>query len=389
MAPQGSLVYQRTVDNVLIGSSDVDTYTLAIDPQQTLAVLVTPVTPDHDGDADPDLPDRAYHRHGDVSLTRGPRASCRESRARRAAPTRSGSAGGAGEYTIQPTLNALLDPASFGGPPNDSIATAQPIDPYANKFIANADRTAVLGTIGGSPVQYGDAIVVESSDVILINRNTGKIVERITSPAFSGLFLFDAALAPDNTFYVLGDVNDFTGVIIHMDLQGDTLGTITLPVSDSPGFLSPEGFGLDPRDGSFWIPLSSTAATLVHIDSSGNLLGEYYVGGNPDDAAVGPDGHIYISQVFRARSKPSIRRPARRRSSPHRLSPRSDLERRWRPLGRRYRRRSRAIQQLGHSDPVNPRLRHDRGRAGPIRQYLGHERLHRDWSTSSPPRAPC
>ena len=42
--PSGSLVYQTTLDNVLINSSDVDTYTLAIDPQQTLAVLVMPVT---------------------------------------------------------------------------------------------------------------------------------------------------------------------------------------------------------------------------------------------------------------------------------------------------------------------------------------------------------
>ena len=44
-----------------------------------------------------------------------------------------------------------FDPASYGGPPHSSIATAQPIDPYANKFIGNADRTAVLGTIPGSP----------------------------------------------------------------------------------------------------------------------------------------------------------------------------------------------------------------------------------------------
>ena len=92
--------------------------------------------------------------------------------------------------------------------------------------------TAVLGSIGGSPYQDGDAVVVESSDVIVINRNSGQIVDRITSPSFSGLFLFDAALAPDNTIYVLASTL-FSGVIIHVDLSGDTLGTIDLPVSRS------------------------------------------------------------------------------------------------------------------------------------------------------------
>ena len=40
--PLGSLVYQGTVDNVLVSPTDADTYNLAIDPTQTLAVVVTP-----------------------------------------------------------------------------------------------------------------------------------------------------------------------------------------------------------------------------------------------------------------------------------------------------------------------------------------------------------
>ena len=136
-----------------------------------------------------------------------------------------------------------------------------------------------------------------SGDVILVDQSDGAILEHLTSPAFAGNYLFDIALAPDNTFYVLADQNLYTGLIVHMDLQGDTLGTITVPVTDNPGYLSPEGFGLDPRDGSFWIALANNAE-LVHIDSSGNLLDDYFVGGSLDDAAVGPDGAVYISQVF-------------------------------------------------------------------------------------------
>ena len=159
---------------------------------------------------------------------------------------------------------------------------------------------AVLGSIsGGGTGTFGDSLVVENGeqDVLLIDQATGNVLQRYTSPDFSDLILFDVALAKDNTFYVLGDFNDFTGVIVHMNLAGDTLGEFTLPVTDSPGFLSPEGFGYDPTDGSFWVPLPNSA-TLLHVDSSGNLLSDYSVPANPDDAAVGPDGNIYISQVF-------------------------------------------------------------------------------------------
>ena len=124
--------------------------------------------------------------------------------------------------------------------PNGSIGTATPIDPYANKFIGNDDRTAVLGSIQSGSVSFGDALVVEFDDVLLIDKN-GTVVDTYTSPDFDGLILFDVALAKDNTFYVLGDFNEFTGVIVHMNLQGQTLGEFTMPVTDNFGYLSPEG----------------------------------------------------------------------------------------------------------------------------------------------------
>jgi hypothetical protein len=317
--PRGSLVYQATPDDVLVSSTDVATYDLTIDPQQTIALLVTPVTSGLTLTVTVTAPD------GTMTTATSPKAG---------APalipgiesTNGGKyviqvSGGPGEYTLQTDLNALIDPAAHGGPPNGTIGTAQPLDAYANTFASGADRTAVLGSILGTPASFGDALVVETGfngDVILVNQSDGTILQHFNSPAFSGLYLFDIALAPDNTFYVLGDQNLFTGFIVHMDLQGDTLGTITVPVTDSPGFLSPEGFGLDPRDGSFWIPLTNTA-TLVHIDASGNLLAEYAVPSNPDDAAVGPDGNIYISQVFSG--EVSVFNPTTGTDSPFASSP--------------------------------------------------------------------
>src|SRR5262249_39080856 len=151
----------------------------------------------------------------------------------------------------------------------------------------------------------GDALVVEQpafqvggGDVALINHASGAIVAKISGPAFSSLTLWDVALASDNTFYVLGTQSDaFTGVIVHMDFSGNTLGSITLPTdprTSTSNFFSPEGFGLDPRDGSFWVPLVN-AGSLIHVAPSGTVLSSVPVGTNPNDAAVGPDGKIYIT----------------------------------------------------------------------------------------------
>ena len=164
--------------------------------------------------------------------------------------------GNIGFYKIQAILNAATDPGGMG---NSSVGTALPIDGYATPTPYGSSRISVLGTIKGGKTA-GDALVVETGlngDVALVNEATGTIEAKFTSPAFSGLYLFDVALAPDNTFYVLGDVNVFTAEIIHMDLAGNTLGTVISPVSDPGTYLSPEGFGLDPSDGSFWMALST------------------------------------------------------------------------------------------------------------------------------------
>ena len=294
--PLGSLVYDTTIDNLLLSSTDVDTYDLAIDPHQTLSVVATPITPGMKVTITLISPAGIVIGTA-TSPTAGAPALLPGVQSSKGGAYEILISGGPGEYTVEPILNAYVDPASYGGPSNSSIATATPIDPYANNFAGNDSRTAVLGSIAAGGASFGDSLVVQFDNVILIDKNTGNVLETFTSPDFGDLILFDVALAPDNTFYVLGDYNDYTGVIVHMNLQGQTLGEFTLPVSDSPGYLSPEGFGLDPRDGSFWVPLTNSA-TLLHVDASGNYLAEYSIPSNPDDAAVGPDGNIYISQVF-------------------------------------------------------------------------------------------
>ena len=253
----------------LLSLDRFDTYDLTIDPEQTLAVLATPVTSSM-SDRDPDLAVGQRDRHGDLaSPARRPLLPGVQS-------AKGGTyqivvTGGAGRVHGHADLNALVDPASYGGTPNGSIATATPIDPYANKFAGNDDRTAVLGTIAGRLSASATSLVRRIQDDVTPDRQDHR--ERPQHVHQSRLLrpdLFDVALAKDNTFYVLGDFNRFTGVIVHMNLQGQTLGEFTLPVSDNPGYLSPEGFGYDPSDGSFWVPLINSAH-VMHVDASGNF----------------------------------------------------------------------------------------------------------------------
>ena len=199
--PLGSLVYQSTVDNVLVTPIDTDTYDLTIDPQQTISALVTPVTSSLTATVELVSPT------GNV-LGTATSPEPGESALLPAVQSSKGGAyqilvfGGTGEYTVQATLNALVDPASYGGASNGSIATATPIGPYSNTFAGNDTRTAVLGSITGSPATFGDSLVVEPSDVILIDKATGKVIKTYTSPAFAHLELFDVAIAPDNTSFM-------------------------------------------------------------------------------------------------------------------------------------------------------------------------------------------
>src|SRR5262249_52460171 len=58
---------------------------------------------------------------------------------------------GTGAYTAGLTLNAVLEAEGYGGPSNDTLATAQPLDGSAVALQGTATRFGVLGaTEGGS-----------------------------------------------------------------------------------------------------------------------------------------------------------------------------------------------------------------------------------------------
>ena len=163
-------------------------------------------------------------------------------------------AGASGLYDVHLDLNALIKPDQSVDTPGGALN----IDP--SSYALGAGAPSAMPSSGTCPSHREPSSATRwwsstatMATCILVTQANGAIIDTFYSPDFSNLYLFDVAIAPDNTFYVMGDENFYTGVIVHMDLSGNTLGEITVPVTDSSGYLSPEGFGLDPSDGVFWI----------------------------------------------------------------------------------------------------------------------------------------
>ena len=173
-----------------------------------------------------------------------------------------------------------------------------------------------------------------------------------------------------------------------MNLAGQTLGTITSPVTDSPGSYSPEGFGLDPKDGSFWIPLTNSA-TVIHLDSHGNLLAP-----TPSDPTRTMPRWARMERSMLAwsslaRSRPSIPRPELSRTSPHRrprsISPGASLATCGLATSPLARRNSTALVTCSRPSPTLARLLPSR--LSPA--ISGTRTSSPPWSISTHPRAAC
>lgn len=172
--PAGSLVYQGTVTGTLASSNDVATYNLAIDPHQTLAELATP-TSGETLTVSVTAPD--------ATVTTVSSASPGSTALIPAIQSPNGGtyvikvSGGPGGFTLQSTLNALIDPSAHGGPPDNSIGTAQPLDAYANAIAGTADRTAVLGVVQSPARVYSLNLAKGQSTTIVLQSLDGQPVQ--------------------------------------------------------------------------------------------------------------------------------------------------------------------------------------------------------------------
>lgn len=145
--PLGSLVYDPTVLGLIGANGDVDSYTITLDAQQTMSVIVR--TPDW-GILDLGL---GIRRPGGQVLNFNSTGVGGRELAQSIAATAAGvytievrGLSGTGEYELEVILNATIEEESAAGT-NDGIASAESLAPFGGGTVG---QTAVLGELVGS-----------------------------------------------------------------------------------------------------------------------------------------------------------------------------------------------------------------------------------------------
>ncbi len=149
--PLGSLIYERTASVTIVPTADTDVFTLSLDALQTVAIVVDP-----SATLRPVIELRDPSNNLVASAT-GTAAGF--DTLLQTAPLAVGgtytitigaAAGTTGTASVRVVLNAALEPESFGGPGNDSIAAAFDLEPSAVALGTGATRLAVLGSSPGT-----------------------------------------------------------------------------------------------------------------------------------------------------------------------------------------------------------------------------------------------
>ena len=150
--PRGSLVYQGSASALVIFAGDTETYTLSVDPGQTISVAVTPAAMTLKPTVQLLGPSGGVLATATASAAGQP-AIIQDAPTAAATGTYQIVVGGAssttGVFTAQVTLNAALQlDGRIAGVSNNSLATAQNINAAFTNLttsLATASRAAVLG----------------------------------------------------------------------------------------------------------------------------------------------------------------------------------------------------------------------------------------------------
>jgi hypothetical protein len=167
VAPPGSLVYQTTypfratIDPV----GDTDRFTVSVNAGQTLTVVVHPTDtlPGQTLRPTIQLLDPANAVIGTATSPAPGVDALLQTVATTTTGTYTVTVGGAdattGGFTVQVWLNSAVAAKDHGGPPNDTRATAQDLDPAFVALPHNSARAAVLATTGGGEAAFVAAAV--------------------------------------------------------------------------------------------------------------------------------------------------------------------------------------------------------------------------------------
>ena len=166
--PLGSLVYEGTTTGFITSADDTDGFTLLVDPGQTITTVVTPgggLQPAVelfllDGDQEVLLAGASAGEAGQAAIlqtvaTHGSLVVPGQGAPPKTYLVRVGGVGGStGSYQVQLVLNAAVEEEAHGGASNDTLSTAQDLDPAFLPLLGSVvdvdsaphpQRAAVLG----------------------------------------------------------------------------------------------------------------------------------------------------------------------------------------------------------------------------------------------------
>ena len=196
--PSGSLVFDRSLSGAVNAAGDTDSYTIALEPGQTLTVFASGLA-----DLRPTIEARDHFGTLKGSATAAGQEAVLQTVAITAADTYTitvgGAAGSAGPYALTLILNAAVELEPIGVPGNNTVAEAQNIDGSFIDLLKGATRGAVLGFSGDTDVyslelQAGQAL---SADLVFHDATSSQVFGPRTD-------LFE-----DSPVWVaLGDVNN-------------------------------------------------------------------------------------------------------------------------------------------------------------------------------------
>jgi hypothetical protein len=246
VAPAGSLVYEGTVSAVLNPAGVTDTYTLAVDPRQTVSVLVTPTS----SGLQPSV--RLIDPTGAVIGTGTAAAAGQDALIQATATTGTmtgtyqiviGGAGSTlGNCTVQVTLNAALDAAAYlVGVSNGTLGTAQPLD---GSFLSlapatNATRAAVLGANAAMATPWDNyySVNLSAGDVItagLKNLSGSGAAISLLNPA--GVDLANGATGSTNLDQVISGFTIPAAGTYYLLVTGEAAATYGVVVTRNAAF---------------------------------------------------------------------------------------------------------------------------------------------------------
>jgi murein DD-endopeptidase MepM/ murein hydrolase activator NlpD len=154
VGPSGSQVYTSGTPGVINFAGDTEKFTLALDPTQTITVLVTPGSSSLQPTVQ--LSDPSGTSIGSASASGAGQNALLQTIAATTAGTYTitvGGVGSTGSYTLQVYLNAALEAASVGIGSDKTLATAQDLNPSlatVQTSVSKGSHTTVLGSLGQS-----------------------------------------------------------------------------------------------------------------------------------------------------------------------------------------------------------------------------------------------